>query len=163
MTASSARPVRSARSARSGAASAARRPEGKPAARPAAEPSRPQLNVIAGARAQGRGLAEGIGRVISWTRRRNTPLLHIVVAVAFLVATLLGALALRTQMVSNSFEASQIEQRIARLTQDVEDDQAKLDALEAKLPDKAQKMGMVPQSGSLTIDLNGYQPSEGAR
>lgn len=159
MTAS---PMRSARSVRSGAAPDARRPGGKPD-RQSAAPARPELNVIAGARAQGKGLVEGFGRVIAWTKRRNTPLLHIVVAVTFLVATLIGALALRTQMVQHSFEAAQIEQNISRLTQDVEDDQAKLDALEAGLPDKAQKMGMVPQTGSLTIDLNGYQPSEAAR
>lgn len=41
----------------------------------------------------------------------------------------------------------------------MEDDQAKLDELEASLPSKAEEMGMVPQKGALTIDLNGYQPS----
>ena len=45
------------------------------------------------------------------------------------------------------------------LTQDVEDDQTKLAELEASLPSKAEEMGMVPQKGALTIDLNGYQPS----
>ena len=64
---------------------------------------------------------------------------------------------LRTQMVQNSFEASQIEMHITQLTQDVEDDQAKLDELDASLPSKAEEMGMVPQKGALTIDLNGYQ------
>ena len=55
------------------------------------------------------------------------------------------------------FEASQIETHITQLTQDVEDDQAKLDELDASLPSKAEEMGMVPQKGALTIDLNGYQ------
>ena len=72
---------------------------------------------------------------------------------------LLGSLTLRTQMVQHSFEANQIESNITRLIQDVEDDQAKLDELEASLPSKAEEMGMVPQKGALTIDLNGYQPS----
>ena len=69
----------------------------------------------------------------------------------------MGSLMLRTQMVQHSFEANQIESNITRLTQDVEDDQTKLDELEASLPSKAEEM--VPQKGALTIDLNGYQPS----
>ena len=70
-----------------------------------------------------------------------------------------GILNAAYQMVQHSFEANQIESNITRLTQDVEDDQAKLDELEASLPSKAEEMGMVPQKGALTIDLNGYQPS----
>ena len=78
-----------------------------------------------------------------------------------LVGTLFGALMLRTQMVQNSFEAAQIETNINRLTQDIEDDQAKLDQLVANLPDKASDMGMVPQQGSVSIDLSGYQSNKG--
>lgn len=70
-----------------------------------------------------------------------------------------GILDATYQMVQHSFEANQIESNITRLTQDVEDDQTKLDELEASLPSKAEEMGMVPQKGALTIDLNGYQPS----
>lgn len=62
---------------------------------------------------------------------------------------------------ANSFEAAQIETNINRLTQDVEDDQAKLDQLVANLPDKASDMGMVPQQGSVSIDLSGYQSNKG--
>ena len=94
---------------------------------------------------------------VTWTRTRSTPLLHLVIAAVFLGVCLLGSLMLRTQMVQNSFEASQIETHITQLTQDVEDDQAKLDELGASLPSKAEEMGMVPQKGALTIDLNGYQ------
>ena len=94
---------------------------------------------------------------ITWTRTRSTPLLYLVIAAVFLGVCLLGSLMLRTQMVQNSFEASQIETHITQLTQDVEDDQAKLDELDASLPSKAEEMGMVPQKGALTIDLNGYQ------
>ena len=79
----------------------------------------------------------------------------------FLVGTLLGALALRTQMVEIAFESSQVESRIERLSQDVEDAQTQLDLLKASLPERAQEMGMVPQEGSITIDLNGYNTSEG--
>ena len=77
------------------------------------------------------------------------------------VGTLLGALALRTQMVEISFESSQVQTRIERLSQDVEERQTQLDMLKASLPERAQEMGMVPQEGSISIDLNGYQPSEG--
>ena len=77
------------------------------------------------------------------------------------IGTLFGALMLRTQMVQNSFEAAQIETNINRLTQDIEDDQAKLDQLVANLPDKASDMGMVPQQGSVSIDLSGYQSNKG--
>ena len=44
---------------------------------------------------------------------------------------------------------------------DIEDDQAKLDQLVANLPDKASDMGMVPQQGSVSIDLSGYQSNKG--
>ena len=108
-----------------------------------------------------RGNEQGdvVGRVIEWTRTRSAPLVHVAIAVIFLVGTLFGALMLRTQMVQNSFEAAQIETNINRLTQDIEDDQAKLDQLVAN--DKASDMGMVPQQGSVSIDLSGYQSNKG--
>lgn len=121
--------------------------------------TRPELHVVKGARAEGNGLRRSFEQLITWTRTRSTPLLHLVIAVAFLGVCLLGSLMLRTQMVQNSFEASQIETHITQLTQDVEDDQAKLDKLDASLPAKAEQMGMVPQKGALTIDLNGYHAS----
>ena len=141
-----------ARSVRSNATPSSNRPESKPATS-----SRPELRLISNQRAQTQGNV--VGRVIEWTRTRSAPLVHVVIAVAFLMGTLFGALMLRTQMVQNSFEAAQIEAYISVLTQDVEDDQAKLDQLVATLPDKASDMGMVPQQGSVSIDLNGYQPS----
>ena len=131
--------------------------------------TRPELHVIKGTRAEScpRALNGARGQLCSQkkgktaqcrrTRTRSTPLLHLVIAVVFLGVCLLGSLMLRTQMVQNSFEASQIETHITQLTQDVEDDQAKLDELDASLPSKAEEMGMVPQKGALTIDLNGYQ------
>ena len=147
-----------ARTSRSTADRSSRRPDAT--ARPA---SRPELRVVNGSRSDGQGLGEGLGRIMEWVRTRSAPTVHIVVAVVFLASTLLGALMLRTQMVENAFEVSALETSISRLSQDVQDDQAKLDRLEAALPQKASDLGMVPQSSSVTIDLNGYQPSEDAR
>ena len=124
-----------ARNIRSNAAPASNRPHTKHQSS-----SRPELRVVSNPRGDERGNV--VGRVIEWTR---TPLVHVAIAVIFLVGTLFGALMLRTQMVQNSFEAAQIETNINRLTQDIEDDQAKLDQLVANLPDKASDMGMVPQ------------------
>ncbi|WP_165775761.1 hypothetical protein [Bifidobacterium scaligerum] len=144
-----------ARSIRSNAAPAHNRPQSKAST----TSSRPELRVISNPRPEPSGNV--VTRVLEWTRTRTAPLVHVIIAVAFLMATLIGALMLRTQMVQNSFEAAQIEANISRLTQDVEDDQAKLDQLVASLPDKASDMGMVPQQGSVSIDLNGYQSSKG--
>ncbi|HJE21189.1 hypothetical protein [Bifidobacterium pullorum] len=135
-------------------------PAGRPE-RHADVPSRPQLRVVGGGRATAGKAVRGFRRLLEWTRTRTTPLFHITVAVVFLVGTLLGALALRTQMVEIAFESSQVESRIERLSQDVEDAQTQLDLLKASLPERAQEMGMVPQEGSITIDLNGYNTSEG--
>lgn len=121
--------------------------------------TRPELHVVKGTRAEGNGVKRGFKQLITWTRTRSTPLLHLVIAVIFLGICLVGSLMLRTQMVQDSFDANRIESNIIRLTQDVGDDQTKLDELEASLPSKAEEMGMVPQKGALTIDLNGYQPS----
>jgi Tfp pilus assembly protein PilN len=66
-------------------------------------------------------------------------------------------------MAENSFDSQQTEQQIEKLQQDIQTDQTKLDSLQASLPQKAQDMGMVPQQDSVTIDLNGYQPSDGSK
>ena len=145
-----------ARSVRSNATPASNRPSAKPQAAP-----RPELRLINNP--HGKAAGNVFGRVIEWTRTRSAPLVHVVIAIAFLAATLFGALMLRTQMVQNSFEAAEVKQHISVLTQDVEDDQAKLDQLSASLPDKASEMGMVPQQESVTVDLNGYQSSEGGK
>ena len=122
------------RTARSNAAPAAPAGRGSDgAARPAA---RPQLHVIDGSSQRNGSRSTG--------------------------ATLLITLMLRTQMVQNSFESNTVQNNINMLTQDVQDDQAKLDEPISSLPDKAQKMGMVPQQDSVTIDLNGYKPSKGS-
>lgn len=145
--------LRTARSNAAPVAPAGRGSDG--AARPAA---RPQLHVIDGSSRSTGSLA----RIIAWTQARGASLIHVTVAIVFLVATLLITLMLRTQMVQNSFESNTVQNNINMLTQDVQDDQAKLDELISSLPDKAQKMGMVPQQDSVTIDLNGYKPSKGS-
>lgn len=122
---------------------------------------RPQLRAVTGGRLDKESMLHGLGMIMEWTRTRSLRLLHLIVAVIFLLVCLLGSLLLRTQMVQNSFEAAEVEANITRLEQDIESEQTKLDKLEASLLSKAEDMGMVPQSGSLSIDLNGYQPSEG--
>ena len=126
-----------------------------PDIRPAA---RPELHVVNGGRnaEQGNAQESRFSRIIAWVASRRAPAMHVIAAMVFLVATLLAALMLRTQMVQNSFEASKLETSISQLTQDVQDDQAKLNQLQASLPQKATDMGMVPQQGSVSIDLNGY-------
>ena len=109
--------------------------------------TRPELHVIKATRVEGNGIRHGFEQLITWTRTRSTPLLHLVIAAVFLGVCLLGSLMLRTQMVQNSFEASQIETHITQLTQDVEDDQAKL----------AEEMCRVTQKRALSFDLKGYQ------
>lgn len=128
-----------------------------------ADRKRPQLHVVAQRSTTSQSSSRGLGRILEWARMRSTPVVHIIVAVVFLVACLLGALFLRTQMGTNSFEATRIEEHITMLQQDVEDDQAKLAQLEATLPERAQKMNMGPSQGSLSINLQGYTPSEGSK
>ncbi|KFI59221.1 hypothetical protein [Bifidobacterium gallicum] len=124
--------------------------------------SRPELKLVVGSGAtqtKTQGLKQSIADLWSWTKTKTSPMVHIIVAVVFLIGCLLGSLLLRTQMVQNSFDASEISQHITVLNQDVEEDQARLDELEASLPQKAQDLGMQPADGSITIDLNGYKPS----
>ncbi|RMA46535.1 hypothetical protein CI601_01245 [Bifidobacterium sp. wkB344] len=108
-------------------------------------------------------MAEGARRLIGWTRTRGNPLLRIMTSVIFLAACMFGSLMLRTQMVQDSFEATRVQHEISNLTQDVQDDQNKLDQLQASLPDKAQQLGMQPQQGLNSIDLQGYKPPQDAQ
>ena len=133
-------------------------------------PTRPELSLIKGtgkagkARRPERGpVAEGARLLIGWTRTRGNPLLRIMASVIFLAACMFGSLMLRTQMVQDSFEATRVQHEISNLTQDVQDDQNKLDQLQASLPDKAQQLGMQPQQGLNSIDLQGYKPPQGAQ
>ena len=95
-------------------------------------------------------------KVMNWSNTRKVPIINFMIIVIFMVVTLSTSLMLRTQMAELSFEQTATQSRISRLRQDVEASQAKLDTLEAELPAKAQKMGMIPQQGSIAIDLSDY-------
>lgn len=125
--------------------------------------TRPALHVVKNERAEASASHDRLQQFLEWTRSRTAPFLQIVVSSVFLVATLVIALGLRTQMASNSFESNQTENHIEQLQQDIQSDQTKLDSIQASLPQKAQDMGMVAQQDSVTIDLNGYQPSDGGK
>ncbi|MDO4912935.1 MAG: hypothetical protein Q3961_00100 [Bifidobacteriaceae bacterium] len=104
-----------------------------------------------------------VNRAIEWSRTRNARLINVVVAIIFLIGTIMVSLALRTAIVEISFESNKAQNQIMQLQQDVSDDQAKLDSMEASLPKKAQDLGMVSQDNSVSIDLKDYKPSEGMK
>ena len=116
---------------------------------------RPLLRVVTG-RKRSAQIAIGFKRVVSWVRTSHIAMIHIAAALAFLVVSLLTSLIVTTLMVQNSFAASEVKANISQLEQDLDDEQAKLDDLNASLPKRAKDMGMVPQQGSITIDLSGY-------
>lgn len=95
-------------------------------------------------------------KVMNWSNTRKVPIINFMIIVIFMVVTLSTSLMLRTQMAELSFEQTATQSRISRLRQDVEAKQAKLDTLDAVLPSKAQRMGMIPQQGSIAIDLSDY-------
>lgn len=99
---------------------------------------------------------ERFRKVMTWSNTRKVPLVNCMIIVIFMVVTLLTSLLLRTQMAEISFDQTAVQMRISRLHQDVEARQAKLDTLESELPARAQRMGMVPQQGSISIDLSNY-------
>lgn len=155
----SARSSRSVRSSRGVSASPSRNPKTRPAT---GDRSVKRIDHRSGV-ARDRGvetvaLASGVKKIALWIMSWRSPFLPTIVAAVFLVGTLLGTLALRTQMVEDSFEATRLTRSINNLKQDAQGYQSQLDRLEAQLPTKAQELGMVPQQGSIAIDLNGYQP-----
>ena len=94
--------------------------------------------------------------VMNWSNTRKVPIINFMIIVIFMVVTLSTSLMLRTQMAELSFEQTATQSRISRLRQDVEAKQANLDTLDAELPSKAKRMGMIPQQGSIAIDLSDY-------
>lgn len=101
-------------------------------------------------------MLDRFNRVMAWSNKRKVPLINCMIVVIFMVATLLASLLLRTQMAQLSFEQTATQSNISHLRQDMEARQAKLDTLEAELPAKAQRMGMIPQKDSISIDLSDY-------
>lgn len=112
--------------------------------------SRPALRVIDN---EADATKHRIASPVSWSRRVNKPMMRIVIAIVVLVASMSGALALRTLMIEDSFTLSTTKQNISQLQQDVEADELQLEQLNADLPNKATQMGMVPGSGSVTLDM----------
>lgn len=123
-----------------------------PSRAPLRSPARPELTVVE----RRSSLQTTVGR----RKASRLSLLRLGAAFLFLFASMLGSLMLRTQMQSDSFENSDVQQSIARLQQDIQDDQSKLDQLEASLPDKAQEMGMVAGGGSVSVDLQDYREGQ---
>ena len=78
------------------------------------------------------------------------------IAVATVAAiSFLGVLGMRVMLVENSFEVAQTQQKVTLLSQDVEQEQARLDKLQSSLPDRAQKLGMTTSNNSVTVDMSG--------
>lgn len=103
-------------------------------------------------------LSERFGHFASWYLIGGLSLIMWILYFLFLDAPVEDISTIEARE-DSPFKAAAVKQHISTLTQDVEDDQAKLDQLVASLPDKADEMGMVSQGGSVTIDLNGYQQS----
>lgn len=112
--------------------------------------SRPALRVIDN---EADATKHRIASPASWARHVSKPMLRVVIAIVVLVASMSGALALRTLMIEDSFTLSTTKQNISQLQQDVEADELQLEQLNADLPNKATQMGMVPGSGSVTLDM----------
>jgi len=120
-----------------------------------AAPARPALRVIEGGKKSTASQKSSPRAKAKATRALALrPFLRFGIGIAFLGVSLVGSLLLRTQMVQDSFEVTQLQTSIGVLTQDVQDDQTTLDGLESSLPDKAANLGMVPQSSTVTLDIS---------
>lgn len=133
-----------------------------PRSGPTAAQSRPELRVSTEKTQHPVTFPERIRQAVTGDSPRRMRVFHFVCALVFLAASLVGSLVLRTQMVEDSFAITETQQSIGRLTQDIQERQTKLDSLQASLPNKAQKLGMVPGTDSLTIDLDGYDAAGNA-
>lgn len=122
-------------------------------------PQRPRLRVIEGSKRRSR-LSASV--TVASRASHVRPMVQVMAAIAFLAVSLVGSLLLRTQMVQDSFEITQVQNSIGVLTQDVQDGQTKLDTLESSLPEKAEKLGMKPQSTSVVLDLSKYIKQQSA-
>lgn len=138
-----------------GSASPKPRPERRPdthadTRRGAKQTSRPALRVIEG---EADASKHRIHSPIAWTHTLSKSMLLVGGAIVFLVLSMALSLFLRTLMIEDSFTLSQTQQSISQLQQDVEADELQLEQLNADLPNKATQLGMVPGSGSVTLDM----------
>ena len=75
------------------------------------------------------------------------------VAVVAMVLSLGASLLLHVKMDQDSFTMAFVQTNIGMLTQDVQDEQTTLNKEEYSLPQKAEQMGMVLATNSITINL----------
>ncbi|MFD0705166.1 hypothetical protein ACFQY8_05345 [Alloscardovia venturai] len=151
--------TRSATAHRLDSTSHAMRPQGRSSTR-LSQPSQrqyghPQLNVRS--REEQQYNSGVFSHIWSWANTRRAPYAYVIVSVAILIASVFGSLMLRTAMVENAYSISHTQRTVSQLTQDVQQDRAKLDALEADLPNRANQLGMQESSESMTIDLGSAQ------
>lgn len=142
----------------SSSASSASAPAGRTKDNPARKEyvHNPAPSAFSSSQRKSSAVLERFHKVMAWSNTRKVPLVNCMIIVIFMVVTLSSSLFLRTQMAEISFDQTAVQTRISRLHQDVEASQAKLDTLESELPARAQRMGMVPQQGSISIDLSDY-------
>ncbi len=108
--------------------------------------TRPELHVVKGTRAEGNGVKRGVEQLITGLEP-EAPHCCIWSLPSFFLEFACGILDATHPNGAAFLERNQIESNFTRLTQDVEDDQTKLDELEASLPSKAEEWVMVPQKG----------------
>lgn len=142
----------------SSSASSASAPAGRTKDNPARKEyvHNPAPSAFSSSQRKSSAVLERFHKVMAWSNTRKVPLVNCMIIVIFMVVTLSSSLFLRTQMAEISFDQTAVQTRISRLHQDVEASQARLDTLESELPARAQRMGMVPQQGSISIDLSDY-------
>ena len=75
------------------------------------------------------------------------------VAVVAMVLSLGASLLQHVKMDQDSFTMASVQTNIGMLTQDVQDEQTALNKEEYSLPQKAEQMGMVLATNSITINL----------
>lgn len=120
------------------------------------EASRPQLRVISHSNTEHARIRAAQPAAASWLQRHITARMAQWIAVATVAAiSFLGVLGMRVMLVENSFEAAQTQQKVTLLSQDVEQEQARLDKLQSSLPDRAQKLGMTTSNNSVTVNMSG--------
>lgn len=116
---------------------------------------RPQLRVTSREdRRRQLGLMAQV-RTVADNRRLSTFVLGS--SVVLLIMSLGLTLVLRTQMTENAYSITETQTTVSQLTQDVQQDRAKLNSLEAELPERATSMGMQQGSDSMTIDMGNAQ------
>ncbi|MBO7665515.1 MAG: hypothetical protein J6S33_03160 [Aeriscardovia sp.] len=104
-----------------------------------------------GRRPSGRG--RGFGARFLGAVARVSAGTWLAVAVVAMVLSLGASLLLHVKMDQDSFTMASVQTNIGMLTQDVQDEQTALNKEEYSLPQKAEQMGMVLATNSITINL----------